>query len=169
MNNGKRKKKKEKRAKKRKKLEAQDERRAFQKKLKEMGVMCGTPLATILCGKKDGKIVPVTHKMLVAKEVVHDIENYDVAYGTIVNAKYMHREMRWTADDAPVDDPGALIHVYQYEFSTEEEALARFQEHFLTGRIIMYARDGGATQSGPEENTDEDTDNDDRGDVIVPC
>ncbi len=107
--------------------------------------------ATILCGKRSGNIVSVHHKILLFKEAVHDIENYPQIsrYGEIVQTKYLYRSMKWLPEDAKTGDVPALIHVYQYEFSSEKQAAGKFQELFLRGRIVMY--DGEGTLKPYEE------------------
>ena len=57
--------------------------------------------------------------------------------------------MKWQPQDAKPGDVPALIHVYQYEFSSEPKAAGEFQEMFLHGRIVMY--DGKGTLKPYEE------------------
>lgn len=110
----------------------------------------GAVVATILCGKQDGKIVVVKHRMLMFKEIVDDYEKYNVARGTMVHAKYLYREVRWKPDDAPIGEAPAVVHTFQYEHSTENEALGRFQAHYLTGKIVLYDADGSTKISAPK-------------------
>ncbi len=120
---------------------------AISEQIEELG---GAVVATILCGKQDGKIVVVKHRMLMFKEIVDDYEKYNVVRGTMVHAKYLYREVRWKPDDALIGEAPAVVHTFQYEHSTEAEALGRFQAHYLTGKIVLYDDDGGIKISAPE-------------------
>ncbi len=127
--------------------------------------------ATILCGKRNGNIVPVHHKILLFQEAVHDIENYPQLrrYGEIVQTKYLYRSMKWLPEDAKPGDVPALIHVYQYEFSSEKQAAGKFQELFLRGRIVMYDGEGTLKPYEAPKDNDEDDDEGSEQSEDAPC